>query len=274
MKAEIEVLHIEDDRGFRNLLSDYFKQINRNITVESEQSVERGIDRLESASDIDCVVSDLELPGKSGLEFLEWVRETLSNLPFILYTGKGSEAVASEAVSKGATDYLQKDGGTEEFELLANRIQNSVQQYRSRREAEQTRRRLRTLAESTPHCVWMFDSDWEELLFVSGYEEVWGRPTAAIRENPQDFLDGVHPDDREFVEDLMRQMSAGEAIDAEYRIVRGDGETGWVWAQGEPTFTDDGAVKSVVGFTRDITERKQRERRLERQNERFDELAS
>jgi len=47
----------------------------------------------------------------NGLEFLEVVRADDPNLPFILFTGKGSEAVASDAFSAGATDYLQKERG-------------------------------------------------------------------------------------------------------------------------------------------------------------------
>jgi PAS domain-containing protein len=65
---------------------------------------------------------------------------------------------------------MQKESGSEQYAVLANRIRNSVEQYRATREVERTERRLRELTESMNDCIWMFDREWEELLFVSGYE--------------------------------------------------------------------------------------------------------
>lgn len=263
VRDTIRVLHVDDDPDLADLATTFLEREDDRFNTETATSASEGLNRLPER-EFDCIISDHDMPGQSGIEFLEAVREDYPDLPFILYTGKGSEEVASEAISKEVTDYLQKGSSTEQYELLANRVRNAVEQYRSIQEAKQTRRRLRNLAESTTHCVWMFDRDWEELLFISGYEEVWDRPTETIRDNPQDFLEGVHPADRDFVRDAMEQMSNGEPIDIEYRIRRGNGERGWVWVQGEPVFDDDGRVKSVVGFTRDITDRKQRQRELER----------
>ncbi|MFB6149445.1 MAG: PAS domain S-box protein, partial [Halobacteriales archaeon] len=72
-------------------------------------------------------------------------RSGSNDLPFLLFTGKGSEEVASDAITAGATDYLQKGSGTEQYELLANRVVNAVDQYRSKRRAADLER-VRTLA--------------------------------------------------------------------------------------------------------------------------------
>jgi DNA-binding NarL/FixJ family response regulator len=85
------------------------------------------------------------MPGMDGIEFLQAVREEFPDLPFILFTGKGSEAVASEAISAGVTDYLQKDTGTNQYTVLTNRVRNAVK----RREAERERVVL-TLASIPP----------------------------------------------------------------------------------------------------------------------------
>jgi signal transduction histidine kinase len=53
-------------------------------------------------------------------------------MPFILFTNKGSADIASEAIEAGVTDYLRKGGGPEQYEVLANRITNAVQQERGR----------------------------------------------------------------------------------------------------------------------------------------------
>lgn len=185
--------------------------------------------------------------------------------PFILFTGKRNEEIASEAISAGVTDYMQKEGGTDQYTVLANRVRNAVRQYRSEQEAEQMQRRLKEVTGSSTDCIWMFSRDWDELLFISGYEKVWGRPVEQIKQSPQDFLQGVHPDDRDFVRDAMEALSSGESIDIEYRRQTGEDETRWVWVKGEPVFDDDGTVVRVVGFTRDTTDRKRNQRQLKQE---------
>lgn len=262
-RESIRILHVEDDPDFADLVTTFLTREDDQFDVETAHTATDGLDRL-AETDVDCIVSDYEMPGQSGIDLLEAVRDEYPDLPFILFTGKGSEEIASDAISAGATDYLQKRGGTDQYELLANRVRNAVEQYRATREARTTHRRLQELAESTTDCLWMFTRDWDELLFVSGYETVWNRPTEALKQNPQDFLNSIAPEERDFVERELDRLSGGESIDIEFKIHRGDDEPGWVWVKGQPIFDDDGNVVRVVGFTRDITDRKQREQEMER----------
>lgn len=258
----IRVLHVDDEPDLTELAATFLEREDDRFTVETASNAEDGLDVLDNFA-ADCIVSDYEMPGRNGIEFLETVRETDPELPFILYTGRGSEEVASEAISAGVTEYMQKEGGTDQYAVLANRIANSVEQYRAEQEAERMRKRLTELSESTTDCLWMFDRDWKELVFISGYEAVWDRPESAIRDNPRDFLHGVLPDDRKRVEAAMERLSSGNTIDVEFRILRGDDKQGAVWMKGEPVVDDEGTVVRVVGFTRDITDRRERRRRLE-----------
>ena len=92
----------------------------------------REAERVLAEMDIDCIVCDYQMPGTDGLEFLRRIRDRDPNKPFILFTNKGSADVASEAIEAGVTDYLRKGGGPEQYEVLANRIANAVQQERGR----------------------------------------------------------------------------------------------------------------------------------------------
>lgn len=268
----IRILYVDNDSDIAETVMTSLEMEDDRFTVVAAQDASEGRDKL-SDGDFDCVVSDYEMPSENGIEFLESVRGDYSDLPFILYTGKGSEEVASEAISAGVTEYMQKGTGTDQYAVLANRIENSVDQYRSTRKVEKTQRRLEELAESTGDCRWMFDSEWDELLFISGYEEVWDRPVETIKNDPLDFLEGVHPEDREDVKRAMNRISAGEALDIEYRILRGDDTVGWAWAKGEPIYdVDDGDVVRVAGLTRDITERKEREQELREKSNLLDEI--
>ena len=147
----IEVLHVDDESNFAELAAEMVAREDDRITVDTATRASEGLDRV-SENDYDCIVSDYAMPGQNGIEFLETLREEYSNLPFILYTGKGSEEVASDAISAGATDYLQKKSVTEQYELLANRILNAVDQYHSRQRAAELER-IRTLVNDINQAI-------------------------------------------------------------------------------------------------------------------------
>jgi PAS domain S-box-containing protein len=108
----------------------------------------------------------------------------------------------------------------------------------------------------------MFSGDWDELLFVNpAYEHLYGSSIEALKADPQNFLDSIHPEDREAVETAMEVLSNGSPVDMEYRLGSGETCDRWVWVQSEP-ITEDGEVVRIVGFTRDITDRRRRERQL------------
>jgi PAS domain S-box-containing protein len=134
----IRVLHVDD--GFAEMAGTFLEREDDRFEVEIEANARDGLDRLADG-DFDCVISDHDMSGKDGLEFLEAVRAEYPDLPFVLYTGKGSEEVAGDAISAGATDYLQKQSEPSHFVVLANRITNAVAQYRANR--DQRRRRER-----------------------------------------------------------------------------------------------------------------------------------
>jgi DNA-binding NtrC family response regulator len=125
-QQQIRVLHVDDDPEVTELTAAFLQREDERISVETATSADEGL-QLLSESEIDCIVSDYEMPRKSGIEFLDSVTEDYPNLPFILYTGKGSEEVASEAISAGVTDYLQKESGTDDYALLSNRIIHAVE---------------------------------------------------------------------------------------------------------------------------------------------------
>jgi len=162
---DIRVLHVDDDPNFAELTRKFLEQESEQFQVVTETHASNALDRLtESDEKIDCILSDYALPDINGIEFLEQVRTEYPELPFILFTGKGSESVAGDALSCGATDYLQKRGGAEQYALLANRIQNAVTQYRDRQERELSERYRLKLYEITSDPALEFEEKVERLL--------------------------------------------------------------------------------------------------------------
>lgn len=145
----VRVLHVDDDPRFAELTATYLNQgRNNQFDTVSEVRATDALDYLRASdSTVDCIVSDYALPGMDGLEFLQEVRDIHPDLPFIFFTGKGSEEVASDALRMGATDYLQKQSGSEQYELLANRIQNAVSQLQTEHRADNLERIRRLVRE-------------------------------------------------------------------------------------------------------------------------------
>jgi len=129
----VRVLHVDDDPEITNVTSMFLERINEDFQVLSETSVVGALNRLRDET-VDCVISDYEMPNTDGLEFLEIVRERYPDLPFILFTGKGSEQIASEAIAADVTDYMQKGVRADQYEVLANRVENAVEQYRTQQQ--------------------------------------------------------------------------------------------------------------------------------------------
>lgn len=260
---DITVVHVDDDPGILDLAADVIQRERPDISVETTTDPDAVIERLRSDPPVDCIVSDYQMGTCDGLDLLERIRAVDHHVPFVLFTGKGSEAIASRAISAGVTDYLQKGTGTERYALLANRIENAVAQRRAERAAAASTRRFSQLAEATDDVLWMFDRDWSEVLFVnSAYEAVWGQPVDELRERPRSFLDGVHPGDRGDVVAAMERLSGGTSVDVEFRVAPPDGPTRWIWVQGHPLQEGD-EVAAVTGFARDVTGRREREESLE-----------
>ena len=175
----ITLLHVDDDQGFADLTAECLERTDDRFTVETAPSADAGLARLTN-NDYDCIISDYEMTGTSGLEFLEAVRENHPNLPFILFTGQGSEEVASDAISMGATDYLRKQTGTDQYTLLANRITNAVATYR----AERTRRRYLDAIETAHDGVSIFNESNEFIYVNQTYADVHGyTPDALLGEH-------------------------------------------------------------------------------------------
>jgi len=132
MSDSIRLLHVDDDPRFRDMTAKFLSQeADQFEVIQAGRAAEAREQLRESAGELDCIVCDYDLPDMHGVDLLETVREKYPDLPFILFTGKGSEAVAEEALRIGASDYLQKQSGTEQYDLLANRIRNAVEQSRT-----------------------------------------------------------------------------------------------------------------------------------------------
>jgi len=262
-QGEIRVLHVDDDPDVSDLTATFLERADGRITVETAADAGEGLERLEDCA-FDCVVSDYEMPGIDGIEFLEQVRVACPELPFVLFTGKGSEAVASEAISAGVTDYLQKETGTDQYTVLANRIANAVEHARSRQRVEHSERRLRKIVDSLPHLVYVVDETGTYRLVNEALASFHGTTVDAIEGSTVEEVlsDRAAAQFRQDFRSVMetgvpKRLSGIEVADAE-------GQTHVFEPQIYPYDIGGTDDRAVLGVTRDVTERADRERKLER----------
>ncbi|HKJ59195.1 MAG TPA: PAS domain S-box protein, partial [Halobacteriales archaeon] len=263
--ATIHVLHVDDDEDFTTLSGRFLRRESEALSVEVEPDPAAARDRLvgDDPEAVDCVVSDLDMPGPDGLDLLAAVREARPDLPFILFTGKGSEKVASEAIAAGVTDYLQKSGGSDQFAILANRIENAVAGHRARQEIERAERRFRKLIEESVDVVAVFDVEGTFRYLSPAAEAVVGyEPEALVGEN---VFEHLHPDDRDRVLDRFGSLfeDGVERVSARCQFRAEDGSWVDLDVRGRD-LRDDPDVGGVLVYGQDASGRVSRDRELER----------
>ena len=273
----IRVLHVDDEPDFVDMAATFLEREDDRITVRSATGPDEGL-QIVADSDIDCIVSDYDMPRTNGIEFLETIRQKHPELPFILYTGKGSEEVAAEAISAGVTDYLQKESGTDQYTILANRIKNAVAARRSASEAEQSQYRLEQILKTVPSCVVQLDYEGEFVFANDRAVEVLGLERTDLKNrayNDPEWeirdLDGDPiPDERL----PFRQVrDTGDPLYGFRHTIRWpDGTEKVLLVNGAPLFDANGSVDSVVFSLTDITEQWEDEERLKQTTARLEAL--
>ncbi|MBX0324431.1 PAS domain S-box protein [Halomicroarcula sp. F13] len=265
----ITVLYVTADSAVETAVSASLAEGSDGMEITAADDVSEARETLEETT-VDCLVVEDARPETDSHQFLRAVREDHPNLPVLLFGSARDESDVANALAAGATDYVQRNGEDAQYAVLEHRIRDAVDRHRARRSAESNEQLLTQLAERTDDILFAFDGEWRELLFVnSAYEDIWDRSIARLKREPKSFLEFVHPEDRSKARASMERLSNGTADEVEYRVRTEDGEQRWVRGESKPILDDDGDVIRIVGFVRDITEHRERERDLQQQRDRF-----
>lgn len=152
MAGPTRVLLVDDDPSLADLMANQLSDLGDRFSIQVETDPNDALEAAETGR-FDCVVSDHHMPRMTGLELLRYVREMDPDLPFILFTARGSEEIASDAVSEGVTDYFRKRRGADQWRVLANRIENAAARYRAEEAVQRRESALRELARTVIDSV-------------------------------------------------------------------------------------------------------------------------
>ena len=256
----VRVLHVDDEPDFADLAATFLERERDEFEVTTATSASAGLDRLAATEEpIDCIVSDYNMPGMDGLEFLEAVREFYPDLTFVLFTGRDSEEIASEAITAGVDEYLNKGTGTDQYTVLANRIDHLVAQYRAERELRASNERVRTLYGGITDAIFALDTEGRFTHLNERAEEVFGRSEVELlgKYIQDHFSPGA---DTKFDPEVRRAVTENVPVEFEEYDASLDA---WHHVQAVPT--GDGVTVHI----NDVTEKRERELTIQRQHERL-----
>ncbi len=144
-------------------------------------------------------------------------------------------------------------------------------QTKAEQALRESERRMKTLIANTPAVVyrcandeaWTIDFISKEIQNISGY------PIEDLANNQlRSYNSIIHPDDRQYVRQVVNHaLEEKQSFQMEYRILHRNGSIRWVMGRGQGVLGKQGKVKFLDGIVLDITDKKNIERKIKRQNE-------
>jgi len=259
MESTARALLIEPDTDSRDRTLQALQREHPGIVVTEETTKEGAIEHARTA-EVDWVVSAYTLPDGTGLEVLRGLRDRNISVRFILFPENGSNELARDAFDAGVFDYIPKTGGG--YTALANRL-DTGEQTGTREQLERERERFSNLFENFPEPTIAYGFDQGATVFRSlndAFEDVFGLSEAAVRGEPVNPI--IVPQQRRTESaDIDQKVESGEMVDRVVRRLAADGPR--IFNLRNIPVAVEGKIDGFAVYT-DITERKQRERELER----------
>ncbi len=220
----IRVLMVDDDPAVLEITK-VFLERSGDIEVDAVVSALEATERLQDGG-YDVIVSDYVMPEMDGISFLKQVRCRGSEIPFILFTGKGREEVVIEALNNGADYYLQKDANPRVlYAELIHQIRQAAERQRSKKAVIESEERYRALFENMNDglvlCEFVLDAEGVPVDYVikdanPQFEEIAGLgPDEAIGKRGSQIFGSIVPP---FLETYRKVDETGSPAKFEGRI--------------------------------------------------------
>jgi len=291
--THLNILLIEDNPGDARLIKEILREAGTaDMDVEWETRLSSGLSRLQQGS-ISAVLLDLGLPDATGLETVTKVCSRFPEIPVVVLTGQGEEAVAVQAVKRGAQDYLVK-GAVDTMVLVRSiryaieRKQMEVALVKARDELEkrveertsellttnrmlqleiaerqragealkQSEERFRAIFEGAQDLIFLKDLSLRYTHVNPAVEKLLGLPSSRIvGQTYEDLFDG---EGSTCIKDADERVLEGKSIEDEHtNMVNGMPMT--FLNSRIPFRNSEGQVVGILVVSRDITERKRSE---------------
>ncbi len=279
MKQPAIILIVDDAVANRETLRELLNADNFQLVEAADGPTAL---RLAAETPPDLVLLDVMMPGMDGYEVCRRLRADarLAEMPIIMVTALDDQASRLAGIEAGADDFITKPYNRVELRARVRTI-SRLNRYRRLLETQEGLReseaRFIKMAESSNDMFWFVATNPERITFLSpAVERIWGRTAAQYYEDARLWTEAIHPDDRPRVRAAYEALISGRAAQykEEYRVVQPDGTVHWVLVTGMPIHDACGVTVGAGGLARDITERKQAEATLLREQILFTDLTN
>ncbi len=271
-----KVLYVDDEPALCSLTKIFLEKTGY-FSVKTAISAKEGYLYI-GMEEFDAIVSDYQMPEVNGIEFLQEVRAKAADLPFILFTGKGREEVAIQAINNGADFYLQKGGDpVSQFAELAHKIGMAIERKHAIEALKDSEQQLADIINFLPDATFAIGRDGRVIAWNHAIEEMTGIPASGmIGKGDHEYALPFYGDRRPMLIDLV--SAPDSEIERHYpmfvhrkaAIVAADSTRlpGKPWlvlmASAGPLFDRNGDVKGAIESIRDVTDLKNVENDLAR----------
>jgi len=208
----IKVLHVEDEKDQATFLEIFLRETDRALRVDSVYSAEEALTRIDGGG-YDCIVSDYLMSDIDGIQFAEQVKRG-HDIPFIIYTGHGSEEVAQAAFAAGVDDYVRKEMNPSHYRVLAKSIRQAVGKKRAEDELRASLGTSSTVFSRLPSGMFIYRFEAPDRLFLADGNPEALRQTSMVREKVigKEFDELWGPSGAELKKEYLQALSDGTQV--------------------------------------------------------------
>ncbi|MDO9325735.1 MAG: PAS domain S-box protein, partial [Methanoregula sp.] len=259
MTSAIRVLYVDDEPSLLDI-GKLFLERSGDFTVTTAPGAPEAIKLIEQEK-FDVIISDYQMPGMNGIQFLVEVRSRFGPIPFILFTGRGREEVVIQAINNGADFYLQKGGEAKaQYAELSHKVRSAVERHTSIKALKLSEDKYRRIVETANEGIWVIDRQFittyinEPLAEMLGYavDEMPGKPIHQFMAQ-EELADN---------QSQMDQRMGGKPGSYERQFRAKDGTIRTFNVSATPLMDEDGSFKGSFAMLTDITARKSAEEKL------------
>ncbi|MET0337366.1 MAG: ATP-binding protein, partial [Caulobacter sp.] len=263
----LRILLLEDSEIDAELLASHLERAEFAFDIIRVVNRRAFVERLAIVDEIDIILADYSLPDFDGLSALTIARELVPTIPFIFVSGVVGEEFATNAIKRGATDYVMKRN-LSRLPTAVDRALKEAHERAERRRAEfalqKSEMGMRLAVDVAGLGLWDFHPKTGELRWDDRCKAMFGLPPEAEITYAA-YLEGLHPDDRTRMDAAVSKAVSVESDTGfadEYRVITPSGEERWLSTRGHSVFID-GVCERFLGVVRDVTEEKLSEHLLQ-----------
>ncbi len=282
MTTVIRVLYVDDEPALL-AIGKLFLESTGNFSIVIIESALDAIEILKKEQ-FDAIVSDYQMPGMDGIEFLKYVRNHHGHIPFILFTGRGREEVVIQALDNGADFYLQKGGDPKsQFAELRNKIAKAVNENQAVTAQRDFEHRLLDIINFLPDATLAIDTHGIAIAWNYAMEQMTGVSAKEIigKGNYEYALPFYH-EQRPMLLNLI--LNYDKTIADKYETIKHNGDKlisdkfipvlyggkgAYLWFIASPFFDANGNCAGAIESIRDITDQKKMELSLRASERRY-----